>query len=73
MQKYICPICLTETETDDPFPKCCGHYSVEIEMWNADVDGWMKSREYELSLLIKRAVDASPRGKKLDKLSGSRN
>lgn len=50
MKKFICPICLTEIETIEPFPMHCGHYAVEIEFWNSDPEGWMKAREFVLSL-----------------------
>lgn len=49
--QYICPICLRKEELNDPFPKCCGHYMVELRDWEAHKEKWLIARDYELSLL----------------------
>lgn len=39
-----------QTNRDELFPKCCGHYMVEFEDWEKDKAAWLRSREYNLEL-----------------------
>ena len=51
MYNYICPLCLIEQVSNDPFLRCCGHYMVELQDWNIRLDKWLIARDHEISLL----------------------